>query len=122
MVVGIGGGIGALLRYMIQTAFGFSLFPFGTLLVNIIGSLLLGIITSYFSNQRKGGLLYLALGTGFCGGFTTMSTFSNEALKLLKDSLVIGILYIGSTVFFGIVAGFLGIILFRKQRGEKQCL
>lgn len=118
MAVGIGGGVGALLRYFIQFVLGPSAFPLGTLIINIIGSFLLGIITGYFMNQNRGKILHLALGTGFCGGFTTMSTFSSEAVKLMQHSIILGCIYIVSTLIFGLFACFIGLSLFRNRSGE----
>lgn len=120
MVVGVGGAAGALLRYFVFMILGPSIFPYGTLLVNVIGSLILGLITGYFMNRQKGDMIYLALGTGFCGGFTTMSTFSAEAMELMNHSFTLGILYIGSTVLFGVMACFIGHSIFGRQSGEKQ--
>ncbi|MDQ0879779.1 CrcB family protein [Peribacillus sp. V2I11] len=116
--VGFGGAAGAILRYcVILTAAGHSFFPFGTLLINIVGSFLLGMINGYFASEKK-SLVFLALGSGFCGGFTTMSTFSQEVVNLLQTSLPLAGVYLGATLFFGLVAGFLGLGLFNRQRGE----
>ncbi|CAH0156152.1 CrcB family protein [Peribacillus simplex] len=115
--VGFGGAAGAILRYCVILTAGHTFFPFGTLLINIVGSFLLGMINGYFALKKK-SLVFLALGSGFCGGFTTMSTFSQEVVNLLQTSLPLAGLYIGSTLFFGLVAGFLGLGLFNRQRGE----
>ncbi|MCM3672794.1 CrcB family protein [Peribacillus simplex] len=116
--VGFGGAAGAILRYcVILTAAGHSFFPFGTLLINIVGSFLLGMINGYFASKKK-SLVFLALGSGFCGGFTTMSTFSQEVVNLLQTSLPLAGVYLGATLFFGLVAGFLGLGLFNRRRGE----
>lgn len=116
----MGGGVGALLRYLVGVALGSSIFPYGTLFVNILGSLLLGAITGYFMNRKRGEVIHLALGTGLCGGFTTMSTFSSEAFQLLHDFFVLGMIYIGSTVLFGVMACFIGLSIFQKRSGEGQ--
>ncbi|TVX80750.1 CrcB family protein [Peribacillus simplex] len=115
--VGFGGAAGAILRYCVILTAGHTFFPFGTLLINIVGSFLLGMINGYFALKKK-SLVFLALGSGFCGGFTTMSTFSQEVVNLLQTSLPLAGLYLGSTLFFGLVAGFLGLGLFNRQRGE----
>ena len=57
----MGGGVGALLRYLVGIALGSSIFPYGTLFVNILGSLLLGVITGYFMNRKRGEVIHLAL-------------------------------------------------------------
>ncbi|CAH0202151.1 Putative fluoride ion transporter CrcB [Peribacillus sp. Bi96] len=115
--VGIGGAVGALLRYCIILTTDHSFFPFGTLLINIVGSFLLGLINGYFASKKK-SLIFLAWGSGFCGGFTTMSTFSQEMVNLLQTSMLYAGLYLGATLLFGLVAGFLGLGLFNRRRGE----
>ncbi|MDM5213569.1 CrcB family protein [Peribacillus sp. NJ4] len=115
--VGFGGAAGAILRYCVILTTGHSFFPFGTLLINIVGSFLLGMINGYFASKKK-SFWFLALGSGFCGGFTTMSTFSQEVVDLLQTSLPFAGLYLGATLFFGLVAGFLGLGLFNRRRGE----
>ncbi|WP_260284140.1 fluoride efflux transporter FluC [Peribacillus aracenensis] len=115
--VGFGGAAGAILRYCVILTAGHSFFPFGTLLINIVGSFLLGMINGYFALKKK-SLVFLALGSGFCGGFTTMSTFSQEVVNLLQTSLALAGLYIGATLFCGLVAGFFGLGLFNRRRGE----
>lgn len=115
--VGFGGAAGAILRYCVILTAGHSFFPFGTLLINIVGSFLLGMINGYFASKKR-SLVFLALGSGFCGGFTTMSTFSQEVVDLLQTSLALAGLYIGATLFFGLVAGFFGLGLFNRRKGE----
>ncbi|WP_144527027.1 CrcB family protein [Peribacillus simplex] len=117
VAVGFGGAAGAILRYCVILTAGHSFFPFGTLLINIVGSFLLGMINGYFASKKR-SLVFLALGSGFCGGFTTMSTFSQEVVDLLQTSLALAGLYIGATLFFGLVAGFFGLGLFNRRRGE----
>ncbi len=88
LYIGAGGFIGSVLRYLIsqlmkQTGDGF---PWGTLVVNLLGCLLIGILGGLIS--RNGNLshnLALFLTVGLCGGFTTFSTFSKEALLLVRD-------------------------------------
>lgn len=103
-----------------SAALGSSIFPYGTLLVNIVGSLLLGAITGYFMNRKGGQIFHLALGTGFCGGFTTMSTFSAESLQLLNQFSILGMIYIGSTIIFGVMACIIGLRLFQERSGGER--
>ena len=109
--VGFGGAAGAILRYYVILTAGHSFFPLGTLLINIVGSFLLGTINGYFASKKKS--FVLALCSGLCGGFTTMSTFSQELVNLLQTSLPLAGLYLGATLLFGLVAGFLGLGLFK---------
>jgi fluoride exporter len=85
LFVFLGGGLGSVLRSLTGKLFSFSGFPFGTLIVNILGSLLIGFLYALFSRQIIGNNYRLFLAVGFCGGFTTFSTFSNESLHFLKS-------------------------------------
>ena len=85
-IVFIGGGIGAALRHGVNIAaarlFGTS-FPYGTLTVNVVGSLVMGLLTAYFAFKVDISQHWrLFLTTGILGGFTTFSTFSLDALNL----------------------------------------
>ncbi len=90
LLVGLGAGFGGALRYVtaysVQRLFPMSL-PIGTLTVNFLGSLILGLII--FGLDAKGVLSpqwRMLLAVGFCGGFTTFSTFSFETFALLQDA------------------------------------
>ena len=118
MLVGTGGFLGSISRYLasryIQENLPFA-FPFGTFLVNITGCLLIGLI---YGLSEKSPLLTtgwkMFLAVGFCGGFTTFSTFAGENLALLRDSAYLHFfLYTGFSVFLGIGATFLGVLLTR---------
>jgi fluoride exporter len=119
LIVGVGGFIGSILRYLGQLAAGkiFSpSFPMGTFLVNILGCFIIGIV---FAMSEKGNLLTaemrLFLAVGFCGGFTTFSTFASDNLMLLKDNSI-GLLMLNVTgsVVLGILAVYLGIVFIRS--------
>jgi CrcB protein len=116
LLVGTGGFIGSVSRFLasrfMQDHFP-SAFPFGTFLVNIAGCLLIGLI--YGFSERSSMLTpewKMFLAVGFCGGFTTFSTFANENLALLRDGAFFNFfLYTGLSVFLGIAAAFLGVLL-----------
>jgi CrcB protein len=89
LLVGLGGMVGSIARFWlsasVQGASGGSPFPFGTLTVNIIGSFILGIVmTLQLEREIISPEIRVLLGAGFCGGFTTMSTFSYETMYLLQ--------------------------------------
>jgi len=82
LIIFAGSGLGGLLRYLIQKLFvdaGYVNFPTGTFVVNILGCFLIGLFNALAEkNNLISTELRLALTTGFCGGFTTFSTFSNK--------------------------------------------
>lgn len=88
LVVFLGAGFGGVARYalggVVQNAAG-SGFPAGTLFVNISGSLLLTFLYALLENAAAPPQWRLFLGIGFCGGYTTFSTFSYEAVRMMQD-------------------------------------
>jgi fluoride exporter len=116
LLVGSGGFLGSVSRFLaskyVQNVFP-STFPAGTFLVNVTGCFLIGLI--YGMSERTslltpGWKFFLA--AGFCGGFTTFSTFANENLALLRDGEFFNFfLYTGSSLILGIAATFLGVLL-----------
>ena len=113
LLVGLGGGIGSMLRYGASLLFSSRYFPYTTLAVNIIGSLMIGLVlgmsfkSEYFLTNWK-----LFLATGICGGFTTFSAFSAENMELLQQGRYsLAIIYIVLSVILGIAAAALGFKL-----------
>ena len=102
LMVGTGGFIGAVLRYLLSVAGQrYSItFPHGTLWANSLGCLLLGVITAVATDTESlspSARLFLA--TGICGGFTTMSTFTYEMFRFLQDSeYLYASLYFAATI------------------------
>ncbi|WP_062216450.1 fluoride efflux transporter CrcB [Streptomyces sp. NBRC 109706] len=87
LLVALGGSVGAPLRYGVDRAIRARrdpLLPWGTFLVNVVGSLVLGLLTGAALAGAAGERLGLLLGTGLCGALTTYSTFSYEALRLVE--------------------------------------
>ncbi len=113
LVVGFGGFIGTVLRFLISRYFQenvASVFPWSTFTVNIIGSLIIGII---FGLSEKGDFLNpefrLFLTVGICGGFTTFSSLSNDAFILLRQQEWLRFAFYTSFSFFlGLIAVYSG--------------
>lgn len=85
-MVALGGALGSVGRFGLGQALArLDSFPYGTLLVNILGSLVIGICTGLFDAEQKSRPAGLFLMAGFCGGFTTFSTFSLETFELMHQ-------------------------------------
>ncbi len=115
LLVFIGGGFGSGLRYLIGKYLNSSLgsFPIGTFTVNILGSLLIGLILGYAAKENSlSQNQVLLLATGFCGGFTTFSAFANENFQLLKTGDIMQFsIYTISSIVVGLIAVFIGIYI-----------
>uniref|UniRef100_A0A7C3N5X9 Fluoride-specific ion channel FluC n=1 Tax=candidate division WOR-3 bacterium TaxID=2052148 RepID=A0A7C3N5X9_UNCW3 len=110
-----GGALGALLRFFISrwvsNIFGI-IFPFGTLLINLSGSLLIGIFYGLSERIIIGNTLRAFITVGLLGAFTTFSTFAFENMNLFKDGeFKLGFINILLTNIFGIIFVFLGFII-----------
>ncbi len=116
VIVGLGGFIGTVARFLISRYFQVhvnSVFPWGTFMVNIAGCLLIGFLLGI---SEKGEFftpdIRLFFTVGICGGFTTFSTFSNDALMLAKEQDWIRfLLYTSLSFFLGLVAVYAGRII-----------
>ena len=114
VLVFLGGGLGAAGRHLVGLAalrqFGPG-FPFGTLIVNVVGSLLMGLIIGWLARRGVGGNDWrLFLTTGILGGFTTFSAFSLDVANMWeRGELGTAALYVGSSVFVSILAVFAGL-------------
>jgi CrcB protein len=117
LLVGTGsfiGGIGRfLLSQFVQSKIGHP-FPAGTLAVNIIGCLVIGIVFGLGERTHISAEWRLFIMTGICGGFTTFSAFGLETVNLLRDGQnLYAFIYITASLLLGIVATFTGILLLK---------
>ncbi len=109
VLVGLGGMIGSILRYLLAFGIKQSQFPFATLIVNIVGSFLIGIIMGWSAKQANGEYWRLLLATGVCGGFTTFSAFAWENLQLLQQERYGQFcVYAGGTLILSLIAVAIG--------------
>ncbi|MCH1523596.1 MAG: fluoride efflux transporter CrcB [Candidatus Thalassarchaeaceae archaeon] len=99
LLVGIGGAIGAMLRYAVSDIMPSDGLPYGTMTVNLLGSLILGMI---FGAIAADALIsqdnLLLFGTGLLGAFTTMSAFAMETIKLSENEMSTALVYVSFTI------------------------
>lgn len=101
VLIALGGSAGALIRYLVGEAIPNASFPWSTFAVNVIGCALLAVATSPTRPKTQQRIL----GTGFCGGLTTFSTFSVEVATLAREGRsVIAIVYLLASVIVGLAA------------------
>jgi CrcB protein len=105
LLVIAGAAVGAPMRYLTDRSVQRrhdSLFPWGTFTVNVVGCLILGLVTGAVTEGAAGSSVRLLLGTGFCGALTTYSTFSYETLRLAERGARF---FAAANVVAGVVAG-----------------
>lgn len=119
IMVALGGALGSAARYVVsrvvqeQCA---TTFPLHTFAVNVVGCLLIGLVCGLAARlDGMGNGLKLFLTVGFCGGFTTFSTFCNENLALLREgALLTAALYAALSLFVGLLAVYAGLLIARQ--------
>ncbi len=112
--VAIGGAIGSVGRYLISTPINTRTAPWGTIVVNVIGSAVLGFLIGWLVDRSLDPAIQIGLLTGVLGGFTTFSTFTAETVLLLDSGRYqTALLNIFASVTLGIAAAAIGFILGR---------
>jgi len=109
LLVGLGGAIGSMLRYLATEIIPSNHMPYGTISVNLVGSMLLGIMFGAVAADVIINQNYVLLfGTGVLGAFTTMSAFAMDTVTLSEDELSKTVIYITITIFGSIGFAWLG--------------
>ena len=111
LLVGIGGMLGSVLRYLTGQLVRHEQFPFATMTVNVLGSFIIGLVMGVAARQEGFGNWRLFMATGICGGFTTFSSFAWENLQLLNQQrYTTFVIYTGGSLVLGLAAVFLGYL------------
>ena len=109
VMVGVGGALGSILRFWLGSYIGERMgtrFPYGTLVINVTGSFLIGLVFAVLTQrtQWSPNWRYL-IPIGFIGGYTTFSSFEFETLRIIQDGqLGLGLLYVAASVIIGFIA------------------
>jgi CrcB protein len=113
ILVGLAASVGALARYLLDQAVAGrtkSAFPWGTWVINVSGSFILGLITGLALHHGLNAHVVSVLGTGICGGYTTFSTFNFETIRLTEEgSLVTAASNIAGSIAAGLLAAAAGL-------------
>lgn len=108
LLVFLGSGCGGALRFLVSKYLKFSImgsFPLATFTVNVLGCFLIGLFSGLFNNSSISNEAKTFLTVGFCGGFTTFSTFTNENFLLAKGGdMMMGIVYVVASLIVGLLA------------------
>jgi CrcB protein len=120
LLISIGAVLGANLRYLVGGWVADRLgptFPFGTLVINVTGSLIIGFVLTLAAERLVPPWVRTAVAIGFLGSYTTFSTFSFETMALIEDgALFRATMYVGATLGAALVGVSLGMVLARALR------
>lgn len=113
--VAAGGAAGSVLRYLVSDALNRRDGPWGTIVVNLLGSLALGILIGWYAERGADSTVRVAVGVGVLGGFTTFSAWTVETIDLLdRSKLVPGLLSLGVPIVGGLLAAAAGLAVGRS--------
>ena len=113
LLVALGGSVGAIARYAVGQwilRLPTYVFPIGTILSNVSGSFLLGVLFALYTSGSLDDVGWSLFGVGFCGAYTTFSTFGLEAVTLLQErKFAAASIYIASSVVLGLIGAYVGM-------------
>ncbi|WP_164670067.1 fluoride efflux transporter CrcB [Virgibacillus doumboii] len=113
--IGIGGSLGAAVRYLLGNLISGRTqnpFPLGTWIINITGSFLLGYLAQLHLTNQISEWLWLFGGVGFCGAYTTFSTFGHETITLILSKKVkFAVVYVVTSIVVGIISAAIGFYI-----------
>ena len=114
----LGGGFGAIIRYLVIEQVNklfLVAFPFGTIAVNVIGAFLIGLLSSYLAERLDvSENIKMFLIVGFCGGFTTFSSFNIEFYQLFSNGEILSsLIYVTTTFILTVIAFYVGVSLLK---------
>jgi fluoride exporter len=115
LLIALGGGLGSVMRYLVggwvANRLGVA-FPYGTLLINITASFIIGFFLAFAQERALNPNWRLFVAVGFVGGYSTFSTFEFESVRLLQDGeMLFGAIYLVGSVAAGAIAAITGITL-----------
>ena len=109
ILVGLGGAIGSILRYLVTEIIPSEQMPYGTITVNLLGSMLLGLMFGVIAADAIINQDYVLLfGTGLLGAFTTMSAFAMDTINLTENDFSISLFYVAITIIGSLGLAWLG--------------
>jgi len=115
--VGLGGVLGAIARYWLNLAIASragTLFPVGTLVINVSGSFVLGALLGFLESHAAPPAVRLVCATGFLGAYTTFSTFTAETVRLVEEgSFLLAVANAGGSLVLGLAAAVVGLVVGR---------
>ena len=110
LLLAIAGALGTVCRYEISKLLSWQQLPVATLIVNVLGSFILGFLFAKYATHQQN--IFTILGVGFCGGFTTFSTFSLDLFKMIQNQQYVDMfLYLALSVILGIAGIMAGVYL-----------
>lgn len=113
--VAIGGALGSVMRYLIADALNRQDAPWGTVVVNLLGSFALGLLVGWFARRNADSLVRIAVGVGFLGGFTTFSAWAVESIALADSGRMLGAAAnVAGSMVLGLLAAGVGLAIGRS--------